>query len=330
MSGGPRRRILVTRPLPTPLLERLGELAELTLCPGPEAPTEDQLLELLPGHDLCISMLTDPLSRRVLQAAAGHPKQPLKLLAQVAVGLDNIDLDAAAECGIQVAHTRGVLTDATADLAFALILSSCRRLVEADRFVREGRWQRWSLDLMTGVELRGTRLGIIGMGRIGSAVARRAQPFGVEVVYNNRHRVSAEVEGELGARFLELSELLATSDIVTLHAPLNEDTDLLLGRDELMAMKEGAVLVNTSRGALVDEAALAEALDSGPLRAAGLDVHRDEPRVHPSLLDRRDVVLLPHIGSATETSRRRMATMAIEAAEAWLRGEPVPHLATFP
>ena len=181
---------------------------------------------------------------------------------------------------------------------------------------------------MTGVELRGTRLGIIGMGRIGTAVARRALPFGVEVVYCNRRRVSAELEDELGARLLELSDLLATSDIVTVHAPLNEDTKLLLGRAEFMAMKDGAVLVNTSRGALVDEAALAEALDSGPLRAAGLDVHRDEPRVHPSLLDRRDVVLLPHIGSATEATRLRMATMATEAAEAWLRGEPLPHLAT--
>ena len=322
-----RPRVLITRPIPVQLVRRLEALALLTLRLGPEAPSENELIELLPGHELCISMLTDPLGERVLQAAAAHPQHPLQLISQVAVGLDNVDLRAAASCGIQVSHTPGVLTDATADLTFALILASCRRIVEADRFVRDGQWRRWSLDLMTGVQLRGSRLGIIGLGRIGTAVARRALPFGMEIVYTGRRRAAPQLQQELSATFLPLDELLATSDVVALHAPLTPETRGLLGRKELMSMREGAVLVNTSRGALLDEEAIAEALEHGPLRAVGLDVYADEPRVHPSLLQRSDVVLLPHIGSATEATRLRMATMATEAAEAWLNSSPVPHLA---
>jgi len=325
-GGGARPRVLVTRPLPGNLVERLEALAEVTLLPGPDAPTEDQLAAALPGHDVCISMLTDPLCEPVLRAASGDSHHPLRLIAQVAVGLDNLDLEAASQCGILVSHTPGVLTDATADLTFALILATCRRIVEADRFVRDGHWSRWSLDLMTGVELRGARLGIIGMGRIGSAVARRALPFGMEVVYNNRRPLTAKSEEQSAARYLPRVELLNTCDVVSLHAPLTAETRGMLGLPELMSMKPGAVLINTSRGALIQEDALAEALDRGPLRAVGLDVYQDEPHVPPALLDRKDVVLLPHIGSATEATRLRMATMATEAAEAWLRDAPVPYL----
>ena len=327
-GGGARPRVLVTRPLPGGLLQRLEGLAEVTLLPGPDAPSEDELAGALPGHDVCISMLTDPLGEPVLRAASGHPHHPLGMIAQVAVGLDNVDLHTASQCGILVSHTPGVLTDATADLTFALILATCRRIVEADRFVRDGHWSRWSLDLMTGVELRGARLGIVGMGRIGSAVARRARPFGMEVVYNNRHPLAVEREKELAARYLPLVELLATSDVVSLHTPLTAETRGMLGSPELMSMKPGAVLINTSRGPLVAEESLAGALQDGPLRAVGLDVYQDEPRVPPSLLEREDVVLLPHIGSATEATRLRMATMATDAAEAWLKGAPVPYLAS--
>jgi len=272
-------------------------------------------------------MLTDPMNATVLQSAAAHPDHPLRLIAQVAVGLDNIDLNAANSLGIQVCHTPGVLTDATADLAFALLLGSCRRLVEADHFVRAGNWTSWGLDLLTGVELRGARLGIIGMGRIGTAVARRAIPFGMDIVYNNRRPVDAALEEELGARLVGLDELLASSDVVSLHAPLTPATKGMLGKQQLLSMKQGSVLINTSRGSLIDETALAHALDEGPLRAVGLDVYQNEPQVHASLLHRKDVILLPHIGSATEACRGLMAKMMVEASLACLDKAPLPYLA---
>jgi glyoxylate reductase len=272
-------------------------------------------------------MLTDPLSESVLQAACEHPEHPLKLVAQIAVGLDNIDLLAAKQLDVQICHTPGVLTDSTADLTFALLLATCRRIVEADRFLRDGHWTAWSLDLLAGVELRGARLGIIGMGRIGTAVARRAQPFGMNIVYHNRKPVDAAIEEELAAQFMPLDELLSSSDVVSLHAPLTEATSGMLGRQQLLSMKPGAILINTSRGGLVDEAALTHALDEGPLRGIGLDVYENEPQVHPSLLGRADVVLLPHIGSATETTRKLMAKMAVEACLASLNSKPLPYLA---
>jgi len=321
--------VLVTRPIPEALLDLLRERAEVTVLPGPNAPRESELLENLPGHDLCISMLTDPLSEVVLQAASEHPEHPLQLVAQIAVGLDNIDLSAARQLGVQICHTPGVLTDSTADLTFALLLATCRRIVEADRYLRDGHWNTWGLDLLTGVELRGARLGIIGMGRIGTAVARRARPFGMDVVYHNRRPVDAALEEELGAQFMPLDELLSSSDVVSLHAPLTETTSGMIGRQQLFSMKPGAVLINTSRGGLVDEASLSDALDEGPLRGVGLDVYEDEPQVHPSLLERPDVVLLPHIGSATEATRRLMAKMMVEACLAHLDSKPLPYLASI-
>lgn len=324
-----RHRVLVTRPIPEALISLLQERAEVTLLSGPSAPSERELLTKLPGHDLCISMLTDPLSEAVLQAASRHSAHPLRLVAQISVGLDNIDLSAAKELGIQVCHTPGVLTDSTADLTFALLLAACRRIVEADRFLRDGHWRDWSLDLLTGVELRGAQLGIIGLGRIGTAVARRARPFGMNIVYHNRKRVNAAIEEELDARFVSLDELLATSDVVSLHAPLTEATNGMLGRQQLLSMKPGAVLINTSRGKLIDEAALSDALDSGPLRAIGLDVYENEPEVHPSLPGRADVVLLPHIGSATEATRELMARMMVDACLAHLDSRPLPYLASI-
>ncbi len=324
-----RRRVLVTRPIPEALLGLLRERAEVRVLPGPSAPSENELLESLPGHDLCISMLTDPLSEVVLRAARQHPEHPLQLVAQIAVGLDNIDLSAARHLGVQICHTPGVLTDSTADLTFALLLATCRRIVEADRFLRDGHWSTWRLDLLTGVELRGTQLGIIGMGRIGTAVARRARPFGMDVAYHNRKPVDASLEEELGAQFMPLGELLSSSDVVSLHAPLTDTTSGMLGRQQLFSMKPGAVLINTSRGGLVDEAALSHALDEGPLRAVGLDVYENEPQVHPSLLERPDVTLLPHIGSATEATRGLMAKMAVEACLAHLGSKPLPYLASI-
>ncbi len=314
-------RVYVSRPLPDPCMERLRAVADITLPEGGLPRSEPQLLAELPGHDVAVIQLTEPVTAAVLQAAS----PTLRLIAQVAVGLDNIDLEAARRLNLPVSHTPGVLTDATADLAMALVLAAARRLVEADRFVRAGRWTHWSLDLYTGLELRGATLGVVGLGRIGAAVARRARAFGMRIAYTQRS--TSPLEAELEATRLSLDALLATSDVVTLHTPLTPETHHLLDRARLFAMKPGAVLVNTSRGPVVDEAALVEALEVGPLRAAGLDVFEQEPQVHAGLLDRDDVVLLPHLGSATDATRLRMATLATDSAVAALTGAPIPNLA---
>lgn len=307
-------RVYLSRPIPADLVERLRACATVTLPHRDSPPTEAELLDEMPGHDVAVVQLTDPISARVLEAC-GASSRPLRLVAQVAAGLDNVDLAAAARLGVAVTHTPGVLTDATADLAMALLLAACRRIVEADRFLRAGRWRTWSLDLMCGMGLQGATLGILGFGRIGQAVARRAGAFGMRVQHTD---VSSG---------LPLPELLATSDVLSLHAPLTDLTRRIIDRRAMFAMKEGAVLVNTARGALVQEDAIASALDDGPLRAVGLDVFEDEPHVHPSLLGRDDVVLLPHIGSATTATRHRMAEMSVEAVEAFLSGAQVPRRA---
>ncbi len=303
------KRLYVSRPIPEDLLTRLRGVLHVTLPDRDRPPTEAELLAELPGHDAAIVQLTEPLTARVIEAAAGRG---LSLIAQVAVGLDNVDLRVARQLGVPVTHTPGVLTDATADLAMALLLATCRRVPEADRFVQQGRWGVWSLDLMCGLELRGATLGILGYGRIGRAVGKRAEAFGMRVQWT-------DVDGGL-----PLPELLSTSDVLSLHAPLTPDTRRIIDRDALFALKPGAVLINTARGALIQEDAIADALDHGPLRAVGLDVFEDEPRVHPSLLGRDDVVLLPHIGSATTRTRHRMAELATESVLAWLAGEPLP------
>ena len=315
-------RVLVTRPLPDSCLERLGVDLDVTLLDGESPPRRDQLAAALPGHDAVLCQLTERLDRELLASAPG-----LELVSQVAVGLDNIDLDACRDLGIAVAHTPGVLTDATADLAMALILSAARRLPEAERYVREGRWTVWSLDLLTGLELRGAVLGIVGLGRIGQAVAKRARAFGMQIAYSGPRRARAEVEQALEARWLTLDALLAESDIVSLHAPLTPATQGLLNGERLRSVKPGAILVNTARGGLIDEPALAAALDDGPLAFAALDVFEDEPRVHPSLLGRDDVLLVPHIGSATRTTRQRMADLATDAVLDFAAGRPLAHQA---
>ena len=307
-------RVYLSRPIPDDLVARLEAVADVTRPDRDRPPTHAELLAELPGHDAAVVQLTEPVRGDVL-AAAASAAPPLRLLAQIAVGLDNVDLEAAAAHDVAVTHTPGVLTDATADLTMALMLAACRRVVEADRFVRAGRWGVWSLDLMTGMELRGATLGILGKGRIGSAVARRAEAFGMRVQHTSRRSG------------LPLQELLATSDVLSIHAPLTPGTWHLVDRRALFAMKPGSVLVNTSRGGLVDGEAIAGALDDGPLRAVGLDVFEDEPRVPATLLDRDDVVLLPHIGSATVRTRHRMAEMAVEALAA---GRPLPHVAPSP
>lgn len=315
-------RVLLTRRLPDDLEARLDAAASVTRRPSDDPPSEEELLALLPGHDAVLCMLTEPMSGDVLRAGA---ERGLRLVSQVAVGLDNVDTDAARELGVAVAHTPGVLTDATADLAMALLLAAARRLPTAAATVQQGRWAVWSLGAHTGLELRGARLGIVGFGRIGRAVAARARAFGMEIVYASPRRAPREAEDAVDAVWLPLDELLASSDVVSLHAPLTAETRSLMDATAFASMKRGAILVNTGRGGLVDEDALLAALDDGPLAFAALDVVRDEPHVRPDLLGRDDVLVLPHIGSATVATRHRMAELAVDAVVDFAAGRPLAH-----
>ena len=270
-----------------------------------EAPiTREELLSGLAGCVALIPMPSDRVDAEILDAA------PLKIVANHAVGVDNIDREAARKRGIEVTNTPGVLTEATAELTLALLLATARRVVEADAFLRRGDFKGWRPLLLRGFELHGATLGIIGKGRIGTAVAERAAAFGMHVVHHNR------------SSGLVLSALLEQSDVISIHCPLSESTRHLIGEAELAAMKPTAILINTARGAVVHEAALVRALDTGQITAAGLDVFEDEPAVHPGLVGRDDVVLLPHIGSATHRCRRRMAELAAENVVAVLSGKP--------
>ncbi len=264
-----------------------------------------------------------PLLSRELDAATMDALPALRVIANYAVGHDNIDLAAAAARGIAVTNTPDVLTEATADLTWALVLAACRRLPEAQSLARSGDWAGWHPTLLLGMELRGRTLGILGAGRIGRAVGRRARPFGMDVTYWSRSR-RPEWEREVEARRIDdLHAILAASDVLTIHLPLSEETADLIGADEIARMKEGAVLINTARGGIVDEDALCDALGSGRLLAAGLDVFADEPTI-PERLRRQDrAVLLPHIGSATEEARWAMFELAWRNLIRGVRGEPL-------
>ena len=242
-------------------------------------------------------------------------------MANLAVGYDNVDVAAASSRGVVVTNTPGVLTEATADLAWALLLAAARRVGEAERLVRVHGWTGWSPTQLVGSAVHGRTLGIVGMGAIGTAVARRGRGFGMDVLYTNRRR-RPEAESEVGATFVSLDELLARSDVVSLNAPATAETHHLIDAGALARMKPTAILVNTARGTLVDEAALAEALRTGVIGAAGLDVFEAEPTIHPALLDLDNVVLLPHLGSATTETRAAMVELACANIVAVLDGRP--------
>lgn len=268
-----------------------------------------ELREAVADADALICLLTDRIDEDLLAAAPG-----LRIVANVAMGYDNVDVPAATAAGVAVSNTPGALTDATADLTWSLILATARRIPEGDTFLREGRYTHWKLaQEQLGVDVYGQSLGIIGFGQIGQAVARRAVGgFDMQVRYHDPYRLPAERERELGVTFAEMDELLATSDFVSVHAPLTPQTRHTIDADALATMKPTAILINTARGPLVDEAALADALARGVIAGAGLDVFEDEPAVHPGLLAQRErVVLLPHLGSATISTRRRMADIAV-------------------
>jgi glyoxylate reductase len=308
-------KVLVTREIPEAGLRLLEGFDVSVLYERP--PERGELLEAARGASGILATATDKIDGEVMDAAG----EGLKVVANMAVGYDNIDVKAAEERGVVVTNTPGVLDETTADVAFMLMLAAARRLGEGERLLRAGRWEWWGPKQLRGLDVWGKKLGIVGMGRIGQAVARRARGFGMEVLYHNRSR-KEDAEREIGARYLGLEDLLRESDFVSIHTPLTEETRHLIGERELDLMKPTAVLVNTSRGPVVDEGSLADALESGRIFAAGLDVYEEEPKVHPKLLELDNVVLAPHIGSASMETRDRMATLAAENLRAVLSGEP--------
>ena len=311
-------RVLVTAGVPGDAVARLRDAGHVVTSRDVDSPMpRDDLLAAVAGVDALVAMLVDRVDAELLDAAGPG----LRVVANVAVGHDNVDLAACAERGVVVTNTPGVLTDATADLAMALVLMTTRGLGAAERRVRTGEPWRWSLTGHLGSGLRGATLGVVGPGAIGLATARRATAFGMEVLLSGRSDPDPGVVDGLGARVVDLGELLTASDVVTLHCPLTPATHHLVGAVELRAMKRTAHLVNTSRGPVVDEAALVAALEAGEIAGAGLDVFEDEPRVHPGLLGRDDVVLLPHVGSATVETRTAMADLAADNVLAVLAGD---------
>lgn len=306
-------RVFVSRPLPAQAMERLAARFDVATGPADRATTAGELLAGAREADALVSMLSDRIDDAFLAAC---PR--LRVVSNYAVGVNNIDLAAAAARGVWATNTPGVLTVATADLAFGLLLSAARRIPESEHFLREGRFDGWAPLLFLGADLAGATLGIVGMGRIGQAMAKRARAFGMEIVYNARRRLPPDLEQ--GARHVPLDELLAASDFVSLHCPLTPETHHLIDAAALARMKKGAILINTARGPVVDEAALVQALRSGQLASAGLDVFEEEPAVHAGLLELSNLVMTPHTGSATHGTRLRMAMMVAEDIERVLGG----------
>jgi glyoxylate reductase len=316
-----RPRVFVARRIPDAGLGPIAEACELNLWEDELPPPRDELLRRVAGCDGILTLLTDRVDDALLDAAGPN----LKVVSNYAVGYDNIDVAACAGRGIAVGNTPGALTETTADLAWALMLAGARRVAEGDRYVRAGRWRTWGPLLLLGSDVHGATLGIVGLGRIGQAVARRAAGFGMTVLYSSRTRVDATIETALGATYVSLPELLERSDIVSLHVSLAPDTRGLIDAEALARMKPTAVLVNTARGPVVDQVALAAALRDGVIAAAALDVTDPEPIPDDDpLLSLDNCLILPHIASATGATRGRMAEMAAANLLAGVRGEALP------
>ncbi len=313
-------KVFVTRTIPDAGLEILKNNFDVTVNSEDRPITMDKLIDSASGSDGILCLLTDRIDDKTMDHIPN-----LKGIANYAVGFDNIDIDAATKRGIPVSNTPGVLTDATADLTIALIFAVARRIVEAETFLRDGTWSGWGPMQFLGADVSGETLGIIGMGKIGYAVAKRASGLGMKIVYYDTKRNEA-AESELDAEMMTIPSLLSSADFVTLHIPLFEKTRHLIGKAEFEMMKQTAFLINTSRGPVVDEVALATALKEGEISGAGLDVYEFEPEVTEELLALKNVVLLPHIGSATTKTRSKMAVMAAENLVAMLKGGEIPNL----
>lgn len=313
MSNG-KPRILLMHSLLDPAPALLAEACDVVRFPSNLPLDEDTIRAQGEGCAGILSQLMDPIGEKVLSMPG------LRVVSNCAVGYDNIDVPTATRYGVLVTNTPGILDETTADFAFALMMSAARRVVQADNFVRGGNFKGWAIDMMVGQDLHDATLGVIGFGRIGRAVAKRARGFNMEVLYADEMPAPPEIEEELGAKRVDMNKLLAEADFVTLHVPLTEQTRHLISRQQLATMKPTAVLVNTSRGPVVDEAALVEALKNREIYAAGLDVYEREPEVHMGLLALHSVVLAPHIASGSVQTRSEMSAMAARNLITGIRG----------
>jgi glyoxylate reductase len=313
-------KIFVTRPLPAPVLDLLAARCDLRFHPEDSPIPTDRLAEAcrdLEGLVVCGARVPETV---LVQAPV------LRVVANVGVGYDHVDVAACTRRGILVTNTGGVLEETTADLAFSLLLAAARRIVEGDRYVREGRWKKWEWGLLWGADVYGQTLGIYGLGHIGRAMARRGRGFSMRILYHSRHRVSEAIEGELGAEYADRETLLRESDFLSLHVPLTSETRHLIKAEDLRRMKRTAFLINAARGPVVDEEGLVAALQDRAIAGAALDVFEGEPEVHPALLSLPNVVLMPHVGSATGATRLKMAMLAAENLLAALEGRRPPNL----
>ena len=317
-----RPNVLVTRPIMDEPLGRLQERCDVTVHENDFGIPREELLQVVAGRDALITMLTERVDAELLAAAGPQ----LKIVANHAVGFDNVDVAACTAAGVLATNTPDVLTETTADTAFALLLTAARRVGEGERFLRAGTRWIWGPLMMLGQDVHHKTMGVVGFGRIGQAVARRAKGFGMTVLYSDAIQLPADVEAETGARRVELDELLTQSDFISIHTNLTPETRHLFSTEQFRRMKPSAVLVNTSRGPVVDETALADALRSGEIFAAGLDVFEKEPEVAAALLELENAVVIPHLGSATVDTRDAMGNLAVDNVFAALDGSKPPTL----
>jgi glyoxylate reductase len=315
-----RLRVFITRCLPTDL-QPLQQIADVEVWTERRPPPYEILLAKVKEIDGLLCLLSDRIDRQLIEAATS-----LKVISQMAVGYDNIDASSATARGIPVGHTPGVLTDATADFTWALLMAAARRIVGADKFTRALQWQTWEPDLLLGADIAGATLGIVGLGRIGQAVARRARGFEMRIIYTSRKRCEPKLEVSLGVEFVSFERLLQESDFVSIHTPLTADTYHLFGASQLALMKPSAILINTARGPIVDPHALYQALSCGQIAGAAIDVTEPEPIPADSpLLSLDNLIITPHIGSASRQTRKKMADIAIENAIAGLQKRRLPY-----
>ena len=317
-------KIVVTGKIPAGGLARLKADHDVLAWESEEAISRSELLQMVAGADAIVSLLTEKIDAELLTAAGSQ----LKSVSNVAVGYNNIDVPACKERGVLVTNTPGVLTEATADIAMALILMCTRRLGEGERVIRAQQPWQWGMFYMLGMGLQGRQLGIVGMGQIGIATARRAKAFGMNIAYTRRAPLESDVEKDLAAKFMSMDELIESSDVLSIHCPYSPATHHLISENQLARMKSSAFLINTARGPIVDEQALVDALKAGKIAGAGLDVFEHEPKVNPGLLELDNAVLIPHLGSATVETRAAMADIAATNALAILAGQAAPNLVT--
>jgi len=311
----PKPKVFISHPLYPEAQALLHAACECEFWSKPERPTHAEMLARIKDKEGLVCLLTERVGEDVLRAA---PR--LRIVANVAVGYDNVDVISCTKRGVVVTNTPGVLDETTADFAWALLMAVARRVVEADSYVRAGNWKGWNFDQFCGTDVWGKTIGIVGFGRIGRAMARRAKGFGMKVLYHSRNRAPEDIEKEFGAERRDLNALLSESDFVTLHVPLTAETRQLMDAPKFFRMKPTAFLINTSRGPVVDEMAMVHALEAGKIAGAGLDVFEQEPFVHPGL-KRANVVLAPHLGSASVETRQKMALVAAQNTVALFKGQ---------